>query len=149
MMQAQVLQAGASSSLLFVYGTLLSGLSNHHHMQGATCLGAATLQGALFDLGAYPALLLTGQLSVPLGPVLGELYKIEASHWQHLDALEEVDPASIENSMYLRKTVEVMWLASERSQALHAQVYVYNWSLEGRRRIENGDFRRHVSDKKT
>jgi gamma-glutamylcyclotransferase (GGCT)/AIG2-like uncharacterized protein YtfP len=139
----------AENELLFVYGTLLSGLSNHHHMQGASCLGPAVIQGALFDLGDYPALLVAGQLAEPLGPVHGELYKIDAAHWHHLDVLEELDPESIENSMYLRKTAEVMWLASERSQALHAQVYVYNWSLEGRRRIENGDFRRHVSDKKT
>jgi gamma-glutamylcyclotransferase (GGCT)/AIG2-like uncharacterized protein YtfP len=136
------------NELLFVYGTLLSGLSNHHHLQGATCLGPATLQGALFDLGEYPALLLTGKLSTPSGPVLGELYKIEAAHWPHLDALEEVDPASIEHSMYLRQTAEVLWLASSVPQVLRAQVYVYNWSLEGRLRIEHGDFRRHVSSTK-
>jgi gamma-glutamylcyclotransferase (GGCT)/AIG2-like uncharacterized protein YtfP len=76
------------------------------------------------------------------------LYQIEASHWQRLDTLEEVDPESIENSMYLRVTSEVTWLASTMPQTLRAQVYVYNWSLEGRPRIENGDFRRHIANKK-
>ena len=139
----------AENDLLFVYGTLLSGLSNHHHMQGATCLGPATMQGALFDLGAYPAMLVVGEMAAPLETVLGELYQIEASHWQRLDSLEEVDPKSIENSMYLRVTANVNWLATEPPQALRAQVYIYNWSLKGRARIENGDFRRHVSNKKT
>ena len=139
----------AENDLLFVYGTLLSGLSNHHHMQGATCLGPATMQGALFDLGPYPAMLVVGEMAAPLETVLGELYQIEASHLQRLDSLEEVDPNSIENSMYLRVTANVNWLATEPPQALRAQVYIYNWSLKGRARIENGDFRRHVSNKKT
>ena len=138
----------AENELLFVYGTLLSGLSNHHHMQGASCLGPATMQGALFDLGAYPAMLLSGHLSQPQGPVTGELYKIEASHWARLDALEEVDPGSIENSMYLRTTADVLWHSADGPQALRAQVYVYNWSLAGRARIAHGDFRRHVAHPK-
>ena len=138
----------AENDLLFVYGTLLSGLSNHHHMQGALCLGPASVQGALFDLGEYPAMLVAGSRAEPLETVLGELYQIEASHWQRLDTLEEVDPESIENSMYLRVTSEVTWLASETPQTLRAQVYVYNWSLEGRPRIESGDFRRHIANKK-
>ena len=138
----------AGNDLLFVYGTLLSGLSNHHHMQGARCLGPASVQGALFDLGEYPAMVMTGARAEPLETVMGELYQIEASHWQRLDTLEEVDPESIENSMYLRVTSEVTWLASTMPQTLRAQVYVYNWSLEGRPRIENGDFRGHIANKK-
>jgi gamma-glutamylcyclotransferase (GGCT)/AIG2-like uncharacterized protein YtfP len=138
----------AENDLLFVYGTLLSGLSNHHHMQGARCLGPASVQGALFDLGEYPAMVMTGARAEPLETVMGELYQIEASHWQRLDTLEEVDPESIENSMYLRVTSEVTWLASTMPQTLRAQVYVYNWSLEGRPRIENGDFRGHIANKK-
>ena len=138
----------AENDLLFVYGTLLSGLSNHHHMQGARCLGPASVQGALFDLGEYPAMVMTGARAEPLETVMGELYQIEASHWQRLDTLEEVDPESLENSMYLRVTSEVTWLASTMPQTLRAQVYVYNWSLEGRPRIENGDFRRHIANKK-
>jgi gamma-glutamylcyclotransferase (GGCT)/AIG2-like uncharacterized protein YtfP len=134
-----------ATELLFVYGTLLSGLSNHHHMVGAACLGPAIVQGALFDMGDYPAMLVSGELSAPLGPVLGELYKIEAPHWPRLDALEAVDPDSIENSMYLRRTAEVTWLAGEAQATVRAQVYIYNWSLVGRPRIEQGDFRRHVS----
>jgi gamma-glutamylcyclotransferase (GGCT)/AIG2-like uncharacterized protein YtfP len=142
-----------SENLLFVYGTLLSGLSNHHHMAGATCLGEASVQAALFDMGEYPALCVQGAWAQPLGLVLGELYKIENEQWQRLDELEEVDPDSIENSMYLRVPIQVQWrqaeLPQERTQertiTVAAQVYVYNWSLAGRPRIEHGDFRRHWS----
>ena len=136
-----------ATELLFVYGTLLSGLSNHHHMVGATCLGPAIVQGALFDMGDYPAMLVSGDLSAPLGPVLGELYKIDAPHWPRLDALEAVDPDSIENSMYLRVPIQVQWKHPEGPQTVTAQVYVYNWSLAGRPRIDHGDFRRHSSNR--
>lgn len=132
-----------SENLLFVYGTLLSGLSNHHHLAGATYLGEARIQAALFDMGEYPALSLQGAWALPLGPVLGELYQIEPTQWQGLDDLEEVDPESIENSMYLRVPIQVAWQYPEGVQNVAAQVYVYNWSLAGRPRIEDGDFRRH------
>ena len=132
-----------SENLLFVYGTLLSGLSNHHHLAGATYLGEARIQAALFDMGEYPALSLQGAWALPLGPVLGELYKIEPTQWQGLDDLEEVDPESIENSMYLRVPIQVAWQHPEGLRTVTAQVYVYNWSLAGRPRIEDGDFRRH------
>jgi len=138
-----------SENLLFVYGTLLSGLSNHHHMAGSTFLGEASVQAALFDMGEYPALCVQGALAKPLGLVLGELYKIEAEQWQGLDELEQVDPDSQENSMYLRVPIQVQWRQAERPQegpiTVTAQVYVYNWSLTGRPRIEHGDFRRHWS----
>ena len=136
-------QSMNSENLLFVYGTLLSGLSNHHHMAGATFLGEASIQAALFDMGEYPALSLKGAGALPLSPVLGELYKIEAAQWQGLDDLEEVDPESIENSMYLRVPIQVQWHHPEGAQTVAAQVYEYNGSLAGRPRIEHGDFRRH------
>jgi len=138
-----------SENLLFVYGTLLSGLSNHHLMAGSTCLGEASVQAALFDMGEYPALCVQGALAEPRGLVLGELYKIEAEQWQGLDELEQVDPDSRENSMYLRVPIQVQWRQAERPQegqiTVAAQVYVYNWSLSDRPRIEHGDFRRHWS----
>ncbi len=137
-------QSMNAENLLFVYGTLLSGLSNHHHMAGATCMGEANIQAALFDMGEYPALIVQGELAQPLGLVMGELYKIEPDHWCRLDVLEEVDPDSIENSMYLRVSVGVQWQSDEGLQNVRAQVYVYQWSLAGKPRIEHGDFRRHL-----
>lgn len=136
-------QSMNSENLLFVYGTLLSGLSNHHHMAGATCLGEAHTQAALFDMGEYPALSVQGAWAQTLGPVRGELYQIEPAQWQGLDDLEQVDPVSIENSMYLRVPIQVQWQQPEGVRTVAAQVYVYNWSLAGRPRIEHGDFRRH------
>jgi gamma-glutamylcyclotransferase (GGCT)/AIG2-like uncharacterized protein YtfP len=106
-------------------------------------LGEARIQASLFDMGDYPALSVQGAWAQPLGPVLGELYQIEPTQWQALDDLEEVDPDSIENSMYVRVPFQVQWQHAEGPQTVTAQVYVYNWSLAGRQRIEHGDFRRH------
>jgi len=135
------------ADLLFVYGTLLAGLRNHHHLQNAQLLGPASVQGALFDLGDYPGLILEGHLAKPIETVCGELYKIEASNWPQLDALEAFDPQAMDRSMYLRQFVGVTWYQGSENVIVQVQTYVYNLTLEGRPRIENGDFRRHVLNK--
>ena len=133
-----------SIELLFVYGTLLAGLRNHHYLKNAQLLGHASVQGALFDLGDYPGLIFTGHLANPVETVWGELYKIETSNWTQLDALEAFDPQAMDSSMYLRQYADVTWYQGSDNVTLQVQTYVYNWPLEGRPRIENGDFRRHV-----
>ena len=132
------------ADLLFVYGTLLAGLRNHHHLHNAQLLGPASIQGALFDLGNYPGLILAGPLAKPIETVCGELYKIEASNWPQLDALESFDPQAMDQSRYLRQFVDVTWSQGSENVIVQVQTYIYNMSLEGRPRIENGDYRRHV-----
>ena len=61
------------NKLLFVYGSLLSGLHNHSLLDNeeATLLGEATTppEFSLLDLGSYPGLSLDGTTSVK-----GEVY---------------------------------------------------------------------------
>ncbi|MFA0499899.1 gamma-glutamylcyclotransferase, partial [Vibrio sp. 10N.222.46.A1] len=56
--------------LVFVYGTLRQGQSNHHYLQQCECLGRFDTpeEYALFDLGAYPAMI-SGKKNV-----VGEVY---------------------------------------------------------------------------
>lgn len=90
-------------SKVFVYGSLLSGLHNHRQMRGATLLGPArTIESvgwALFSLGAFPAMALTGGL----GAVRGEVYEVGGRHLARLDSFEGVS-----SGFYVRQEVLVV-----------------------------------------
>lgn len=71
--------------LVFVYGTLLKGESNHRWLGGARCLGDWTTppRFTLYDVGPYPVLCVHGMKAVR-----GEVYVIDRSHLKRLDELE-------------------------------------------------------------
>lgn len=72
--------------LVFVYGTLRQGEVNHHLLATSQYLGLhETLpEYALYDLGAYPALIHGHQV------IQGEVYLIDAETLEQLDILEDV-----------------------------------------------------------
>ncbi|MDF2153206.1 gamma-glutamylcyclotransferase [Vibrio sp. CAU 1672] len=72
--------------LVFVYGTLRQGESNHHFLRTAQFLGhhETDAQFALYDLGLCPAVS-HGQRSI-----LGEVYLIDDETLHALDKLEDV-----------------------------------------------------------
>jgi gamma-glutamylcyclotransferase (GGCT)/AIG2-like uncharacterized protein YtfP len=130
------IQAG---SLLFVYGTLLPGLALHGAMQGARCLGKASVPGRLFDLGPYPAL-----VAGP-GRVVGLLYAVSEAQLARLDALEEYDPTHLTESLYLRQRLPAA-LAHTRS-VCESFVYVYNRAVDMATPIAHGDYRRYLRER--
>ena len=73
--------------LLFAYGTLLRGESNHHYLKSAKFLGAAatTARFTLYDFGDYPAIVEGGA-----HPIAGELYEVDEATLARVDELEEV-----------------------------------------------------------
>lgn len=77
------------NQLVFVYGTLKRGSSNHGFMAGQTFRGEATTQPGfcLIDLGDYP-----GLISDPedTSGVIGEVWDVDAACLARLDALEGV-----------------------------------------------------------
>jgi gamma-glutamylaminecyclotransferase len=80
-------QAGEleAHTLVFVYGTLLFGESNHGHLVGARLIGEAKTQPAfqLHDLGPYPGLVAGGEHAI-----IGELYAVDEATLAALDRLE-------------------------------------------------------------
>jgi gamma-glutamylcyclotransferase (GGCT)/AIG2-like uncharacterized protein YtfP len=71
------------SNLVFVYGTLKRGASNHAWLAGSRWLGEACLPGlVLHDLGPFPMAVLGA------GTVYGELYGVDAAGLARLDQLE-------------------------------------------------------------
>jgi gamma-glutamylaminecyclotransferase len=71
--------------LLFVYGSLRRGESNHARMQGARFVGAGRTAPvlALVDHEGFTALVPGGQQSVA-----GEIYELDAAHLARIDAFE-------------------------------------------------------------
>lgn len=86
--------------LVFVYGTLKRGLSNHHYLRRARFVGEATTPAGflLFDLGAYPGAWMPGPLALH-----GEVYEVDSLTLAALDHLEEVP------RMYRRERVETQF----------------------------------------
>jgi gamma-glutamylcyclotransferase (GGCT)/AIG2-like uncharacterized protein YtfP len=80
------MESARSPEILFVYGTLLSGGGRDHLMAGCRRLGETTVAGRLFDLGAYPALVLGGA-----DRVHGELWSCPPETLPLLDSYEAVE----------------------------------------------------------
>ncbi|MEJ2503344.1 MAG: gamma-glutamylcyclotransferase [Gemmatimonadota bacterium] len=72
---------------LFAYGTLRDARDSpgRELLRGCERLGRATARGTLFDLGAYPAALLSGD-----DPIAGTLWRCPASRLGRLDRYEGV-----------------------------------------------------------
>jgi len=112
-------------SLLFVYGTLKRGGSNHHYLTGQKFLGAArTAPGfRLFDLGGFP-----GLVPVPedQAGVIGEVYDADATALAALDVLE-----GLAEGMYRREPVTLQPPFADRV----IETYIYARTVANRPEI--------------
>jgi gamma-glutamylcyclotransferase (GGCT)/AIG2-like uncharacterized protein YtfP len=84
--------------LVFVYGTLRRGGAGAMSIRfpNSKFIADAKVTGSLYDLGAYPGLLLNESNS----SVIGEVYEVDDETLNQLDAFEA-------SSYYLRKQVEI------------------------------------------
>ena len=114
---------------LFVYGTLMSGEANAHHMTEVP-REAGSVQGTLHDCGAYPA------LALGKGEVWGEVVELPLQRLAGMDALEGVAPAGAPGGMYRRSVLRVRTAAGE------GRAYAYVMDDAARfPRIAAGDWR--------
>lgn len=112
--------------LLFVYGTLRQGESNAGLLSGlGRYEGGATMRGILFRIVHYPGMI-EGDAEVQ-----GELFRL-ADPDASLPGLDR-----FEGSEYRR--VEREFLRSDGTTGI-AWVYLYAYPLDGRNRIESGDW---------
>jgi gamma-glutamylcyclotransferase (GGCT)/AIG2-like uncharacterized protein YtfP len=131
-----------SEHYLFVYGTLRSGSGIpqqgllHSH---AELLGEASINAFMFELGGYPGITLSNNIS---DIVSGELYRL--NHHQHaellaqLDEYEECSPQFAVPHEFKRERVRVKLNHNQRE--LRAWVYLYNRTPQPARRIASGDY---------
>ena len=123
---------------LFVYGTLRRGLRLHHHLArlGASFETEAKVAGKLCDLGRHPG---ARPASGKGKWVLGELFLLRHAEndLNHLDRVEDINPAAPERSEFVRAHAEVILPDGARERA-----WIYWLSAQGPvgRQIASGDY---------
>lgn len=111
--------------LLFLYGTLKRGGSNHHFMEGQRWVAEARTLPAyrLYDLGGYP-----GMVAAPAEgrSIEGEVWEVDAAALARLDELEDVAGGE-----YAREPVPLL----PPHAALEVQGYRFLLPVTGKREL--------------
>jgi gamma-glutamylcyclotransferase (GGCT)/AIG2-like uncharacterized protein YtfP len=123
--------------LVFIYGSLRRGNAHSmsHRFPDAEFIADATVSGSLYDLGAYPGLLLDESNST----VTGEVYEVDDELLKQLDDFEA-------SSDYFRKQVEISVCTDRKI----AWVYVPEHNAEfysHRTLIASGDWMEYAKTK--
>ncbi|MFM2441196.1 MAG: hypothetical protein RLZZ349_923 [Pseudomonadota bacterium] len=122
---------------VFVYGTLLNGMSRSKSLNNSVFEGLGMIKANLYDLGSYPGIIESNE------SVYGEVYEIDSDTLFTLDQIEGFDSNYPQHSLYIRKKVDVTLLNDGSS--LKAYTYFYNASdLDTYYEISSGDYRRHL-----
>lgn len=122
-------------NLLAFYGTLRG---PHKHQSNLTYLSTTCISGAIYNLGAFPALVLTSYSPVPSehSTVVVEVYEShDDSLLASFDRYEGYCPDDEEGSLYLRRKTKLLD-GTDRE----AWVYVFNRSVSDYPIIESGDW---------
>lgn len=124
---------------LFVYGTLLRGLGHpmaRRLLRQAKLVGVGSIEGRLYDLGAYPAAVAARARGER---VMGEVYAL-ASRARLLEALDRYEgcgPDDPEPHLYRRRAVEVRLTGGG---VLSAWTYLCGREPSGSRIVPGGDY---------
>lgn len=130
------------SDFIFVYGTLRSDIGSKNKLgvqigeemrRECDFLGSATVQGEMFDVGDFPALV-QGQESQT---IQGELYKI-----RNRQILVNLDWFEGEGSLYRRVVVSVMF----ENKEYKAYTYFFMKSVADMQKVESGDYLEYLQN---
>ncbi len=117
-----------NSELVFVYGTLRVGASNHHRMKGAEWVGTGVVRGKLYQVSWYPGLVPDDQG----GEVIGDVYLVGSGLLGELDSFEGVPDGELRGEEYERRKVGVEWKSPPRSRHDEtSQVEAWAWVWHG------------------
>lgn len=123
----------APRELVFVYGTLRRGGSNHFRMEGAEPIADGRISGRLYRISWYPGLVLdeTGD------DIVGEVYSVDLEMLGNLDAFEGVSAGETEDSEYRRIQTTVTRADGETLKA-----WVWEWlgEVDEAQRLDHGDW---------
>lgn len=113
--------------LVFVYGTLRRGGSNHFRMEGAEFLATATVRGRLYQIDWYPGLI----LDEAGDGITGEIYQISPVMLERLDAFE---------GMEYRRVMTNAQSGGHIPSPLSVWLWEWLGPCEENQRITNGDW---------
>lgn len=121
---------------VFVYGTLRAGGRNDiaRFAPPPRRVADAEVAGTLYDLGAYPGMVLGGTTRVK-----GEIYAIDAQLEATLDRLEEV--ADDDSGEYVKRWLRVQSFGGRTFDCLVYEIHPSR--IEGRAVIAGGDWIAH------
>jgi gamma-glutamylaminecyclotransferase len=111
--------------LLFVYGTLRRGQSNHSQLGGARFVAEARTEPRfeLVDLGGYPGLLEGGTTAVQ-----GELYELDAALLARLDEFEDVPGLYERKQISLADASAHVYVMPRNRASLAPRIELGDWS---------------------
>jgi gamma-glutamylaminecyclotransferase len=111
--------------LLFAYGTLKRGASNHAWLNGQRFIAEARTRAGfrLFDLGGYPGLVVD---PTDVDGVVGEVWEIDAGCLQRLDEFE-----GVAEGLYRRDRITLLPPFADQD----IEAYVYLHTVIGRREV--------------
>ncbi|HEX7260527.1 MAG TPA: gamma-glutamylcyclotransferase family protein, partial [Luteolibacter sp.] len=95
--------------LVFVYGTLRRGGSNHFRLAGAEFITAGTITGRMYRIDWYPGLVLDNAGD----EIHGEVYSVDPEQLAALDLFEGLSAGEITGCEYRRVQTTVVRQDSE------------------------------------
>ena len=125
------------NSFLFVYGTLLDDSNEFavYLKQHCNFYSKGKLSGRLYDLGEYPGAILDENTD---SYIHGSIVKLIDPNetLKRLDNYEGYGDDQDQPNLFLREIA----LVETGNGAMNCWIYVYNFSVEGFRPIESGDY---------
>ncbi|RYD36483.1 MAG: gamma-glutamylcyclotransferase [Verrucomicrobiaceae bacterium] len=118
--------------LVFVYGTLRRGGTNHFRMSGADLVAEGVVKGRIYRISWYPGLVL-GET----GEVKGEVYSVDAAQLLELDAFEGLSAGEVVGSEYRRVKAVV---SRPDGKTLSAWAWEWTGPIDGKDLLEQGDW---------
>lgn len=119
--------------LVFVYGTLRRGGSNHFRLAGAEFVTVGTITGRMYRINWYPGLV----LDAAGDEIHGEVYSVESELLAELDIFEGISAGEMDGSEYRRVQTTVV---GQDSRLLSAWVWEWLGMVDESQRLKDGDW---------
>ena len=122
---------------LFVYGTLLSGMTNNHFLAGASFIGKARTidKYTMYTNGAFPAITEEAK-----SQIIGEVYLVSEEEMESINRLEGYVPGRKGNHYECKKINVIL----DDDTTMHALVFYYKGKTPrfgGWKEVPDGNFR--------